>query len=208
MGPTALFGATLGAKTYCFEPDPVAFARLAANVALNPSLKHDMTLTNAAVGTAAGKLTLYADALGNSETSIFSRRDRVGGTIVASTQIQVEMIDFLSFYRGNNDSGMPQLFKIDIEGAEFEFLPYIAADILKNPRTAILLSTHSFNIADRSSRRQAKENVLRPFADLRWYRYHEGRVVPADGASEIANALNHADAAGEHFVANFDILGR
>lgn len=204
MGPTALCAASLGAKVFCFEPDPLAFERLARNVSFNPAIAGQMELLNAAVGLADGYLTLYVDALGNSETSIFQTRERQLGTVEATHAIQARMMNFGDFYREHSDVTRPQFIKFDIEGAEFELVPAVIGLIKKNPHTVIHLSTHTCNVADKTIRRKLKEDLLRPFLDLKWWRWDGQSLRSVDALRQFEDELANPDRAGEHLFTNFD----
>src|SRR6185436_7919719 len=87
MGPTTLFAASKGSECWSFEPDPVAFARLQANVDANNGLRDRIHLQNKAVtpdGTPIQLFTRYA--FGDSGSSILARvKDRGNSVQVAST---------------------------------------------------------------------------------------------------------------------------
>jgi FkbM family methyltransferase len=58
VGDTALYYANLGADVYAYEPNPINYKQMLANLTLNPSLAPRVKPVNKAVGR-DGKLTLY-----------------------------------------------------------------------------------------------------------------------------------------------------
>jgi FkbM family methyltransferase len=204
MGPTALCAASLGAKVFCFEPDPLAFERLSRNVSFNPMLADRIELHNVAVGLTDGQLTLFVDALGNSETSIFQTRERRLGTVEASDTIQAKMINFRDFYQKHSDETRPQFIKFDIEGAEFELVPKVMDLLERNPHTVIHLSTHTCNVAEKTLRRKFKEELLRPFLGFKWWRWDGHSLRSVNALHQFEDELANPDRVGEHLFTNFD----
>jgi FkbM family methyltransferase len=158
IGPTTLHAAARGAHVLAFEPDPMAFAELSANLALNPGLAARVTAEEAALWTTDGKLTLFARQWGDSETSVLPEIERKGAhrrlgesVIVLARAARDVFARFASAGGG--------LVKIDVEGAEYEIVPD-AAPALAGHDVALLVSLHPQNIgADRAD--PAERHALR-----------------------------------------------
>jgi FkbM family methyltransferase len=136
IGPLTLYAAGLKARVQAYEPDPVARAELAANVARNPELAERVTISPLAVGPGAGDLRLgnrTSARGGDSMSSLLFADARVGwpvrsvGLTELLTPIPAELLG---------------LVKIDIEGAEVEMLEP-AAELLERCQPPLLLSVHA-----------------------------------------------------------------
>lgn len=106
IGYLSLFAWKLGAKVYSFEPNPAARLQMVRNIQLN---RADITLFDFGLSDSAGTLPLYLDETGNSgASSLGNRRSK-------SVDIRLETLDSL-------DLPLPDVIKIDIEGAEVKAL--------------------------------------------------------------------------------------
>jgi len=104
------------AKVYCFEPDPIVFAKLSNN--LNSRSSNRVQLLNEAVYTREGVLSFQPDGKDGGMLT-----DEANGN-----NIQVKSIDFNSFLSMFEKVDM---LKIDIEGAEKALIPHIANQLNK-----------------------------------------------------------------------------
>lgn len=133
IGPTTLVAAATGMKVYAFEPDPVAFSALRKNVALNPQLNEQISISNTAFYWKTGHTELHKmHALGDSQSSLLGPKNNSGirvGTINGE--------EFLSNVQVPEGS----IIKLDIEGGEYALVPKLVKVIVKK-RLTCLLSTH------------------------------------------------------------------
>jgi FkbM family methyltransferase len=139
IGTTVLLAATRVARVVCAEPDPLAYAVLAENLALNPSSAAKTVALRVAAGGRDGTITLTAaDEGGRSLSSVVRRGD-------AGARWQVELVSFRTLLeRGGLDGA--DFVKIDVEGAEYELL---SAPLPGRP--TLFLATHPNFLLDKSS---------------------------------------------------------
>jgi len=143
IGFTSLYAAAQGATVDCFEPSPANAALLEANLAANPRLAPRITLHRHAIGADNATLPLYAKAHADSGASLFQTVQRatlLRGRAEATVPVRAAA-PVLS------ELGLTPhtLLKIDIEGAEYDVVPAIAA-LLARHRPFLHLSFHPFNI--------------------------------------------------------------
>lgn len=211
MGPTALYAAALGAETYAFEPDPVAYRRFIRNLSLNPSLRPLIHAHNAACGIESGTIMLYADALGNSETSILDTRNHALDDAAKLIQIEADVLNLNELIQNCYVRSREVFIKIDIEGAEFALVPRMAETFRSLNRAVINISTHPFNIktADlseqRSRRIEAKESILDAYSGLYWFVWENGRLFSVEEHVVRTKALAHPDEPDVFTVATYDL---
>jgi FkbM family methyltransferase len=170
IGPTCLYAACLARHCYALEPDPVAFAGLRENVALNSEL--------------AGRITLFQQCLAptNGPVRVGNRSSPAGGDsmsslLFASSDVgwQVQGVSLESFLAQNAIRDC-SFIKMDIEGGEFDVLPTLA-DYLARHRPTLYLSLHPKFLPDPQSR------VASVRESLSCYRHvltPACRVVPLD----------------------------
>lgn len=136
IGSTAMYAAQKSARTVAFEPDPIAFAELAANAELNAKRPwhKNLELVNKAINSDGSDLKIGSRGSGGDSmtSALFSGSDC--NWTVSGTTLQ----DALSEYSTLNQ---PVVLKIDIEGGEYELLPQIA-QILALPNVRMILSLH------------------------------------------------------------------
>lgn len=205
IGPTALYAAALGAAVDAFEPDPVALAKLRANLALNPDLAarvavHPVALVPAEAA-AEGAVELATEEAGNSMSGLF--RDAPERLSVPAATPQA--------------AGLPALFetadlvKLDIEGGEFALLPALAP-LLAASRPVLHLSLHArflpesrlgaaererlqrdalAALPDYACAYQARRGVWSALQD--WRAALAARVAPPEGARGLDGAFAFAD---------------
>lgn len=136
IGPTVLAAASTGCTVHAYEPDPVAFAELSANIAANKA--DNITLNNVALFDRHGEMSFGSgrgDSLGDSISSLMNGQG----------SIQVPVRDVA------NESAQAffkkcKLLKIDVEGAEYVIMPRMA-DYLSEHKPNLLLSIHGIKTA-------------------------------------------------------------
>lgn len=136
VGPTVLAAASTGCDIHAYEPDPVAFSELSANVLANKIDR--ITLNNVALFDRHGEMSFGSgrgDFLGGSVSSLMN----------GQCNIQVSVRDI------ENESAQPffkrcNLLKIDVEGAEYVIVPRMAK-YLSERKPNLLLSIHGIKTA-------------------------------------------------------------
>ena len=136
LGPISLAAVAMGAAgVVALEPDPVAFAELERNLALD---EIDAVARRAAVDAAPGELTLHGfKGLGSSNTSAL-RRAADAAPADSFTVPAITLPEALALVPGAG----PVVTKIDVEGHEYALAEAIAAH-LREPRVkALHLALH------------------------------------------------------------------
>ncbi len=145
IGPTTLYGGQLARKTITLEPDPTAFATLAANAALNGDKLGDgrVDLINAALWTERTTLTLQSgEKVGDSTSSILRALSAGTGAEAADgSTFEATTIEIGDIYERLPDDG-PVFVKMDIEGAEYLLLEHIIAGLFAR-KAVLFLSSHA-----------------------------------------------------------------
>ncbi len=132
IGPTLLYAAGCARLAVGFEPDPVAFATLEANVAANPQLKN-VRIHSCAIASQAGRVTLGSQGEpGDSMSSVLFKSQ--GDSWEAPARRLEDMA-------ADWPTDGPCFVKIDIEGGEFSVIPSMIA-FLQNRRATVFLSLH------------------------------------------------------------------
>lgn len=162
IGPTVLYAAALGCEVVALEPDPEVFAELQRNVTLNPALAARIELRPAALALQDGQAELRLAQ--KSQASLLGEGATVTVAAISPETLaaQIGDVDFV---------------KIDVEGAEYLFMPRLVAALRGRP--AIYLSTHPGMLVDRRSAISFLRSAPRAFlfnrrmlAALRSYRTH------------------------------------
>lgn len=133
VGLFAVHAASRVKSVVAFEPDPVTFETLCANVALN-GMTNRVTTIQAAIGACAGTLELQSDGDRGRSPSLADI-----GLHHGSVSVDVRSIDDMI----RAGSPVPNVLKIDIEGGEYDALRG-GSEFLKSeqrPRL-ILLEVH------------------------------------------------------------------
>lgn len=128
IGPFTLFAANLYEHVFSLEPDPVAFAELSRNVALNGFT--NTTVENIAFFHEAGAIQIGSDhsPIGRSGTSIFQRQNAV--TVPCET--------LRSFFERH---AVPRAFlMLDVEGAEWVL--FDDTSFFQERRPVVLVEMH------------------------------------------------------------------
>lgn len=125
IGPTVLYGAMLSRRVHALEPDPAAFAELAANVEANPALKPKISLYPYGISPESGPLRLYAGGLYFGEQSRFG--DSMSGMLAApgaagQPNREVQGLDLERFLALNAIADC-NFIKMDIGGGEYTVIP-------------------------------------------------------------------------------------
>ena len=133
IGPTLLYGCQLARKAYGIEPDPVAFAELEANVALNLSSTKNVVLVKGCIAAKCG-----AVCLGNKQRGGDSTSSMLFGSEETHWTVDGMTLDALAAAHGIDDCSF---IKMDIEGGEYLVLPAMK-DYLRRRRPTIYVSFH------------------------------------------------------------------
>ncbi len=136
IGPTALYAAQLAKQAYAFEPDPVAYRELEANLRLNKNAEW------------ASRLAIYNEAIASSNGTIKLGSRAGGGDSMTSTLFldkdvnwEVEAITLEQFIESNKLQNEKLFIKMDIEGAEYDVIPRLKGVFHKHNVT-LFLSMH------------------------------------------------------------------
>lgn len=142
IGPTVLYGAQRAERCLAFEPDPVAFAELRANVAANAdqAWAHRIEITECAINKDGTSFTLGGSAEGADSTSsaLFPGRE---------SQWTVRARRLGDVLAANRKPAQPVFIKMDIEGAEYDLLPTIR-EVLADPLVTAYISFHPDMLRD------------------------------------------------------------
>ena len=111
IGPITLIAAAKGSNVLAFEPDPRAFALLAANVAANPALSRRIRTFERAVAAEAGRLRFGSPRKPGDSMGSLVLADRVAASWEAEAMTVADVASIIA------DAGR-LVFKVDIEGAE------------------------------------------------------------------------------------------
>ncbi len=133
IGPTLLYGCQLAGRAYGIEPDPIAYAELARNVASNKPFTDNISLFNMCISPQSGKVPLGNRSEGGDSTSslLFGH---------AEVNWTVDGLRFDDFIQQNGIDDC-SFIKMDIEGGEYSVLPTMRA-YLKKHRPTLYLSLH------------------------------------------------------------------
>jgi FkbM family methyltransferase len=132
VGPTVLTAASTGCTVYGYEPDPVAFAELQANINLNKLER--INIENAALFNHNGVMNFgsgRSTTLGDSVSSLMNGEGTISVKVIDVSD-EIKKSCFIN----------AKMLKIDIEGAEYLTLPKMS-HFLKERKPIILLSIHN-----------------------------------------------------------------
>jgi len=179
------------AHVHCFEPNPIAFEMLMANVALNP---FGISVNNTAIGAKEGKavLTLGADSTGSSLAP--------GGLsyVPNAGKKEVEVMTLDDYCEERQI--LPDVVKVDVEGHE----PHVLQGgrrILFAARPYLIVEINSKALRENGS---SAEELLTLFADLDYRVFHLA-TERARGRARGAGTREHWNAYPE--VESEDITG-
>jgi FkbM family methyltransferase len=125
IGPTTLFAGRLARRVHAFEPDPIAYTELAANLAVNPDMVERIALHRLCVAREPGPAELFAGGMYYGGTSRFG--DTMSSILPtpgndAQPRCQAEGVRLEDFMANNGVSDC-RFIKMDVEGAEFCVIP-------------------------------------------------------------------------------------
>lgn len=133
IGPTVLYGCQNARMAYAFEPDPVAFAELKANLALNQPRLDNVRLFPQAIAPKNVKIRLGTPIrAGDSSASMLARPTRQAW--------EADAIRLDDFAKAEAIADC-NFIKMDIEGGEYQVIPSIVK-WLKEFRPTLCLSLH------------------------------------------------------------------
>jgi FkbM family methyltransferase len=128
IGPTVLYAAQICKQCYAFEPDPLAYRQLKANVEVNGF--KNVTTVNAAILDYDGMAVFGNDDLCNSMT-------RVGHP---NKLFDVACVTLETFANRYATLTKPLFIKVDVEGAEE--LVFRSMDFFKTYKPTVFVSLH------------------------------------------------------------------
>ncbi|WP_091743277.1 FkbM family methyltransferase [Phenylobacterium immobile] len=125
IGPTTLYAANFCPVVHAIEPDPVARAELAANLAANPGLAAKVSVHAVCIAPEPGVLRLFAGGMyfdansrfGDSMSGITPAGDGVDQPSREASGVRLE--DFLAGLEGEPAG----FIKMDVEGGEYDLIP-------------------------------------------------------------------------------------
>lgn len=161
VGPTVLLAATKAKRVLAFEPDPVAYAELEKNVALNPDLASRVELRHEALLDREGEMRMASNSehLGDSGASLIHRDVSCRETVRVHTRDARQLTNEPAF-------ALCDLIKVDIEGAEYTVAARLAP-WLRCRRPVLLLGLHGYPFYERFVWAPARiATQLRRFASL------------------------------------------
>ncbi|MDZ8109822.1 MAG: FkbM family methyltransferase [Nostoc sp. DedQUE12a] len=133
IGPTLLYAAQLAKQAFGFEPDPVAYQEMLANVNLNPKISNIKTY-QALIGIESGEARLGSREEGGDSMSSVLFSDMKTSWLVKSMNLQ----EFVK-----KEGLQPPLFiKVDIEGGEYSLIPTLAGFFKDYQPIVLYLSLH------------------------------------------------------------------
>lgn len=155
MGPTTLIAAAHGAHCHSFEPDPIAFGQLKANVEANdPELRSRIELHNLAVTQDGAPIRLFTrHRFGDSGSSMLDRVKDQGGSV------EVPSTTFDHFVAAHHIDRI-DLIKMDIEGGEFLVLPTMKA-ALQRFKPVLYLAVHLPYILEHFEKKHTPSGAMR-----------------------------------------------
>lgn len=137
IGPTILYTAQRCGYCVGFEPDPVAFATLNANLALNSNTAwaQNVELVNKAIHSTGRPITIAA----SNKVGGDSMSSMLNPTTSANWKVSTQRLQkVIETYRGDYKK---VFVKIDVEGGEYNILPSIA-DVMADTSVSFLIAFH------------------------------------------------------------------
>lgn len=137
-GAMAFIAASLGAKVYGYEPDPIIFEVARENFSLNPSLGSRISVQNIALSTQEGQTTFGNQA----DSEVLSSIVTAGFENQTSRIIKIASL-VTEVDRIHKDYSRRLVIKMDIEGAEWRIIQSKSClQALKNHSALMLLAIH------------------------------------------------------------------
>ena len=133
IGPTLLYCCQTARMAFGLQPDPIAYAELGQNLAMNSRLAAKVRVLNACIAPQSGEVALGSRGDGGDSTSslLFGKK---------KTHWTVKAYSFNDFIQQNEVVDC-NFIKMDIEGGEYQILPSMV-DYLKTHRPTLHLSLH------------------------------------------------------------------
>jgi len=157
IGSTVLYGAHLAKKVYAIEPDPIAFAELQKNVALNPLLQQKIEMHQKCLYTRSEKVKFGSMARGGDSMSSLLFAD-------LKTSWLVDGITFQEFIKENKITDC-NFIKMDIEGGELLVLPTMR-QFLEKEKPILYLSMHPHFFKNPEADTKALIDVLQIYKNI------------------------------------------
>ncbi len=154
IGSTVLLAAPLVSRIVCVEPDPLAFAALSENLALNPETMEKTTAVQAAIGPTDGSVILTSPGSGGDSNSSVARPGDAGA------RWETEQLS-LSTLLSRADLDTADFIKVDIEGAEYDLLSALPVHPLTKSPTLYVAFHPNFLIDKRSLTRASRARCER-----------------------------------------------
>lgn len=153
---TAKLAAT-GAQVHSFEPEPYLFSFLQDRFANTPNV----ILYHAAVASQAGKLQLWLEVDPSRQLSDLQGHSllRREGSSSDSQNVEVECVDFFQFLESLGK--IPDLVKMDIEGAEVDILERLLTEDRAKAVGPMFVETHENQIPE------VRERVVHIFRQVK-----------------------------------------
>jgi FkbM family methyltransferase len=155
MGYTSLLAAHAvdpEGSVVAFEPAPETFAKLEANLVLNPGVS--VRAVQAAVGAHEGRVPFYRAPWNDAESSTVAgeRLEPAGEVAVAP----------LARLLTRDERARTRVVKVDVEGAEWDVVAGLAPDVERfPPSTEIVIEVHPGKLGGRSA--AALADLLAPY---------------------------------------------
>lgn len=168
-----------GGQAHAFEMDRDNFRLLEGNVALNPSDVR-VELTNAAVSDAPGTVTYRRPPdFNHPALSLYNPWPMEG-----EVDVVVPALTLDAYFEGRS---LPDLMKVDVEGAELHVLRGASTVLPSVKRLYLEVHPQNLSLAGQSTREVF--DVLTPLFDLYWVTGHRehraGDLVPLDPAGPV-----------------------
>jgi FkbM family methyltransferase len=176
IGPTILYSAQLAKASYGFEPDLVAFRKLALNAKANQCFGDRLKIFSSCIYLDFGKLNLN-DGKGNSMSSIVDPSTPAATLLPATTTVQCITLE----HAITNNSLLDQrlFLKVDTEGAEAILIPSFLPLMRKLKHKPI------WYISKHQNSKYAEPKIQQGFKDLiALYECH--RFTPASHQTHLS----------------------
>jgi FkbM family methyltransferase len=145
MGYTALLAARAVGSTgavVAFEPAPGTFAKLTANLALNPGA--NVRAVESAVGAREGRIPFYRAPWNDAESSTVA-----GGRLEPAGEVPAAPLARLL---SDEEMLRTRAIKIDVEGGEWDVIAGLAPDVRRfRPDAEIVIEVHPSRLRGRST---------------------------------------------------------
>jgi FkbM family methyltransferase len=151
IGPTVLYGGRIAKTVFAIEPDPLAFSELTENLALNEPRTSNIKAFELCIAPVSGWVSFGSrGAGGDSMSSLLFAKER--------TSWNVQAITFEEFIEEHRIRDC-KFIKMDIEGAEYDVIPTMAA-YLEKYRPNLYLSLHPHLISAKVLERLYRTAIL------------------------------------------------